>query len=131
MWWMAGNPGTDRSDRSELGWLERKIARRPFRAVIICCIIATVLLTTGFLVRIPFLFFIGAFLVILSILLFFYALVRLAMDTTEKKRSKATYTQYESTETDHLSRRETVSRWKERARQEEQDRIIEDIKRRR
>ena len=131
MWWMAGNTGTNRTDRSELGWLERKIARQPFRAVIVCFIISAVLLTAGFLVRIPFLFFIGAFLAILSILLFFYALLRMAMDNSEKRRSKVTYSQYELNETDRVSRPETLSRLKERASQEEQDRIIEEIKRKR
>ena len=128
MWWMTGHT---RYDRSELGWLERKIARQPFRAVIICFIISAVLLSVGFLVRIPFLFFIGAFLFIISILLFFYALLRKAVDNSGKQRSKVTYSQYELNDTDWASGPETLSRLKERTRQEEQDRTIEEIKRKR
>ena len=128
MWWMAGHT---RSDKSELGWLERKIARQPFRAVIICFIITAVLLSAGFLARIPFLLFTGSFLFIISVLLFFYALLRMAVDSSGRRRSKVNYSQYEFTETDRESRPETLSKWEERSQQEEQDRIIEEIKRRR
>ncbi len=128
MWWMVGYTS---SDRPELGWLERKIARQPLRAAIICFIIAAVLLTAGFLARIPFLFFIGAFLSVISILLFFYALLRMAMDNSGKRRSKVIYSQYDLNNKDRVSGSETLSRWKDRARQEEQDRIIEEIKRKR
>jgi len=128
MWWMAGHT---RIDRSDIGWLERKIARQPFRSVVICFIISAVLLTAGFFAHMPFLFFMGAFLLIISILLFFYALLRMAMDNSEKRKSKVFYPKYELTGADDLSGPETVSSWKDRARQEEQDRIIEEIKRKR
>jgi predicted membrane protein len=126
MWWMPGNPG---SGRSEIGWLERIIARHPLRAAVICLVVAATLLIIDFFAGFSFLFFIGAFLMVISFLLLIYALVRKAMDVAEKRKSKGVHRYEELDKVNGISRQEAVARWRYRAQQKEMDEAIERAKR--
>ncbi len=126
MWWSAGNP---ESARSDIGWLERIIARRPLRAAIICCIVAAVLLITGYLIGSAFLAFTGAFLLVIACLLLIYALIRKAIDRTTRRKSTKMRPTEELVEADRPSRQEIVARWRHRAQQKEMDAAIERAKR--
>ena len=111
-------------------WLDRLIARHPFRSVIISFLISGALFLIGYLIHLGALYFVGALVLILSLFLLVYAFIRKAMDISAKRKPVRARRPVDPTEMETLSRGEAVENWRERARREEMEKAIDKAKRR-
>jgi len=127
MWYRWGHPDLEKHDRSETGGLNRWIVRHPLRAPVTGFVIAGILFALWYFIGAaagPLPIMVGAFLAVISLLLLVYGLIRKATEVSVGRIEKAAPPPEEPTEADRLTRKEALSRWRTRARQEaEEERI--------
>jgi len=120
--WQSGDPEHRRVDA---GWLERLIVRHPIRTPIIAFIITAVFFAVTYFTGMFLLMRFGVFLLIISLGLLIYGLIRKAMDIPLRRKPARTQLPEEPMETNKVTRRESIARWRERARREAEERKID------
>jgi len=105
----------------DAGWLERLIVRHPIRTPIISFIITAVFFAVTYFTGMFLLMRFGVFLLIISVCLLIYGLIRKTMDIPLRRRPAQTRLPEEPMEANRVTRREIIARWRERARLEAED----------
>lgn len=127
MWSMrggyGGNPRLEQYEQSATVGLNRWLVRHPFLTPIIGFTLAGVLVAISYFTGRPWGGFsrIGIFILIGSVILLVYGLLRKAIDVAERRKQGEELFPEEPMKVDERARRQAVKKWRERARREAEE----------